>query len=75
MVSFLQEDYSLYNENQMKRSVILVRVSDLGFKAKLTFCAQLSQATSLKESNNNEVLSPSIHHSEMGVMHYGSVLT
>lgn len=43
----------------MKRSVILVRVSDLRFKAKLTLRTLLSQATSLKESNNNEVLSPS----------------
>lgn len=49
--------------------MILVRVSDLGFKDKLTLCARLSQATSFKESHNKEILSPSIHHSAMGVMH------
>lgn len=57
-------------------AVILVRVSDLKLKANLTFGPRLSQAKkNLKESNNNQVLSPSIHHSEMRVMHSGSFLT
>lgn len=56
-------------------AVILVRVSDLRLQANLTFGPRLSQATNLKESNNNQVLSLSIHHSEMRVMHSGSFLT
>lgn len=56
-------------------AVILVRVSDLRLQATLTFGPRLSQTTNLKESNNNQVLSPSIHHSEMRVMHCGSSLT
>lgn len=55
-------------------AVVLVRVSDLKLKANLTFGPRLSQATNLKESNN-QVFSPSIHHSEMRVMHSGSFLT
>lgn len=45
------------------------------FKANLTSSARLSQATHLKGSNINPVLSPSIHHSEMRAMLSGSFLT